>query len=224
MDVDSQINHIFQLGGWLKLWVNPYASTESQKILFPQQYLQRNKTNMTLFQVALPSILDYLHELKRSGPLLGLLRLRLLSLSAWNSQVEIFSVLNHPTLLRSSLKDPCNLSSGWGVGPPVKRQYQPYLLGLLLCYQPVSTYPLCYFCREAVRVSYESGRHVMTQACSAVAQAMPADFLSFPQYISQRVFFHMFTKHCTLLEPGWLMLVLGEQIFSLPWTLESSFR
>ena len=88
--------------------MNPYASTESQKILFPQQYLQRNKTNMTLFQVALPSILEYLPELKRSGPLLSLLRLHLLSLSAWNSQVEIFSVLIHPTL-RRSLEEPCNL-------------------------------------------------------------------------------------------------------------------
>lgn len=127
MDVYSQINHIFQLGGWLKLWVNPYASTESQKILFPQQYLQRNKTNMTLFQVALPRILDYFLELKRSGPLLSLLRLHLLSLSAWNSQVEIFSVLIHPTLRRSP-EDPCSFFSGWGVGPSVKCQYRPYLL------------------------------------------------------------------------------------------------
>lgn len=83
--------------------MNPYASTESQKILFPQQYLQRNKTNMTLFQVALPSIPDYLLELKRSGPLLSLLRLHLVSLSAWNSQVEIFLMLIHPTLWRKSL-------------------------------------------------------------------------------------------------------------------------
>lgn len=109
------------------MWVNPYASTESQKILFPQQYLQRNKTNMTLFQVALPRILDYLLERKRSGPLLSLFRLHLLSLSAWNSQVEIFSVLIHPTLWRSH-KDTCNLFTGWGVGPSLKCQYRPYLL------------------------------------------------------------------------------------------------
>lgn len=56
---------------------------------------------MTLFQVALPSILDYLLELRRSGPLLSFLRLHLLSLSAWNSQVEIFSVLIHPTLIHA---------------------------------------------------------------------------------------------------------------------------
>lgn len=122
MNVYGQINHIFQLGGWLKFWVNPYASTESQKILFPQQYLQRNKTNMTLFQVALPSILDYLLELKRSGPLLSFLRLHLLSLSAWNSQVDFLSANSpHP--------DPCNVFSGWGRVPPVN---QPS--GLLACY------------------------------------------------------------------------------------------
>lgn len=56
---------------------------------------------MTLFQVALLSILDYLLELKRSGPLLSFLRLHLLSLSAWNSQVEIFSGLIYPTLIHA---------------------------------------------------------------------------------------------------------------------------
>lgn len=151
MDVYSQINYIFELGGWLKFWANPYASTESQKILFPQQYLQRNKTDMTLFQVALPSILDYLLELKRTGPLLNLLRLHLLSSSAWNSQVEVFSVLIHPTLWRL-LRDPCNLFTGWGVGPSVKCQYLPYLLHYTPLLQPVSTWPLCIFTEELIVV------------------------------------------------------------------------
>lgn len=62
---------------------------------------------MTLFQVALPSVLDYLLELKRSGPLLSFLRLHLLSLSAWNSQVETFlsATSPHPDHAISSLAE-----------------------------------------------------------------------------------------------------------------------
>lgn len=46
---------------------------------------------------------------------------------------------------------------------------------------------------------------------------------SFFQHITTG-FFPTFAKLCTLLKPGWLMVVLGEQSFYLPWTLESSFR
>lgn len=57
---------------------------------------------MTLFQVALPSILDYLLELKRSGPLLSFLRLHLLSLCLELPSRDFLSANSpHP--------DPCNL-------------------------------------------------------------------------------------------------------------------
>ena len=64
-----------------------------------------------------------------------------------------------------------------------------------------------------------------TQACSTIAQATPADFLSWVfSDLIPRSFFHMLTKLCTLLDPGRSMLVWGEQSFSLLWALKSSFR
>lgn len=99
---------------------------------------------MTLFQVALPSILDYLLELKRSGPLLSLLRLHLLSLYAWNSQEEIFFMLILPTLW-GSLNDPCSQSLLW----LRSRSFSEMSVWITYVLQPVSTYPLFYFYKEA---------------------------------------------------------------------------
>lgn len=75
---------------------------------------------------------------------------------------------------------------------------------------------------DALRVSWESGRPGMTQACSTIAGAMPACFLSQAFFnISPRQVFRTFTK---LLKPGFNRVNLGEHSFYLPQTLELPFR